>query len=76
MAIEDAVSLGIMLSKGVTSREVPQRLTLYNKARYDRATAIQDFSRIVGMDGVSSEGKEGDQLKIMSYYRELDGYIC
>ncbi|KAH8688648.1 hypothetical protein BGW36DRAFT_421245 [Talaromyces proteolyticus] len=50
MAIEDAVSLGVMLSKGVTSVEVPERLRLYNKARYGRATAIQNFSRIVGND--------------------------
>ncbi|KAL3457403.1 hypothetical protein BJX64DRAFT_18920 [Aspergillus heterothallicus] len=45
MAIEDAVSLGVMLSKGVRSEDVPERLKLYEKARRTRATTIQQMTR-------------------------------
>jgi 2-polyprenyl-6-methoxyphenol hydroxylase-like FAD-dependent oxidoreductase len=52
MAIEDAVSLGVMLPLGTTPNEIPERLKLYNEARYERASTIQNYSRIVGRDGV------------------------
>lgn len=45
MAIEDAVSLGVMLSSGVTPDEVPERLKLYQKARHERVTSIQNMTR-------------------------------
>jgi len=48
MAIEDAVSLAIMLPLGTTPDEVPERLELYNQARYERATTVQNNSRLVG----------------------------
>jgi 2-polyprenyl-6-methoxyphenol hydroxylase-like FAD-dependent oxidoreductase len=54
MAIEDAVSLSIMLDETVTPSEVPERLQLYNQARYERASAIQEYSRQVGGDGTDS----------------------
>ncbi|CRG82905.1 hypothetical protein PISL3812_00252 [Talaromyces islandicus] len=54
MAIEDAVSLSIMLDEAVTPAEVPERLQLYNRARYERASAIQEYSRQVGRDGADS----------------------
>ncbi len=48
MAIEDAVSLAIMLPLSTTPDEVPERLELYNQARYERATTVQSNSRLVG----------------------------
>ncbi|KAL2847477.1 hypothetical protein BJY01DRAFT_234284 [Aspergillus pseudoustus] len=45
MAIEDGISLGVMLPRGVRSEEVPERLRLYEKARRTRATAIQQMTR-------------------------------
>ena len=54
MALEDGVSLGVMLSQGVTADDVPKRLELYNKARYERASSIQQFSRLVGGDGTAA----------------------
>ncbi len=48
MAIEDAVSLAITLPLGTTPDEVPERLELYNQARYGRATTVQNNSRLVG----------------------------
>ncbi|KAL2815825.1 hypothetical protein BDW59DRAFT_176011 [Aspergillus cavernicola] len=45
MAIEDAISLGVMLSRGVRQEDVPERLKLYEKARLTRATTIQQLTR-------------------------------
>lgn len=50
MAIEDGASLAVMLPLGTRREEIPERLQLYNQARYDRAHMIQNFSRIVGQD--------------------------
>lgn len=45
MAIEDAVSLAAMLPRGVTVDEVPERLKVYEKARHERATTVQQMTR-------------------------------
>ncbi|KAL4905126.1 hypothetical protein BDW74DRAFT_185221 [Aspergillus multicolor] len=45
MAIEDAVSLGVMLHRGVTVEDIPARLQLYEIARRSRATTIQQLTR-------------------------------
>ncbi|KAL4892398.1 hypothetical protein BDV59DRAFT_193621 [Aspergillus ambiguus] len=45
MAIEDGVSLGVMLAGDVLPQEVPERLKLYEKARHPRATTIQQMTR-------------------------------
>ncbi|KAF9895078.1 hypothetical protein FE257_004707 [Aspergillus nanangensis] len=45
MAIEDAVSLGVMLSGAVSSGDVPGRLKLYERARHTRATTVQQMTR-------------------------------
>ena len=57
MAIEDAVSLATMLPRGTASSEVTARLGLYNQARYQRATTIQGYSRLVGSDGAAKPGQ-------------------
>ncbi|KAH8804405.1 putative salicylate hydroxylase [Xylogone sp. PMI_703] len=54
MAIEDAVSLGVMLPLGTKPEEISERLKLYNEARYKRATTVQNNSRIAGGDGTAS----------------------
>lgn len=53
MAIEDGVSLGVMFSKLSSVDDIPARLQLYNQARYERATLIQKYTRIVGGDGIN-----------------------
>lgn len=63
MAIEDAFSLGVMLPAGTTPDEVPERLKLYNKARYERASTIQNYSRIAGGDGVVKEDASAAKFK-------------
>lgn len=55
MAIEDGASLGVMLGEGASRENVPERLKLYNKARYQRATNIQQYSLEVGGDGTASK---------------------
>lgn len=45
MAIEDAVSLAIMLPRGVKKADVEERLKVYQIARHERATIIQDMTR-------------------------------
>lgn len=56
MAIEDAVSIAIMLDGTVTPDQVPERLQLYNQARYERGSTIQEFSRQVGEDSIKQPG--------------------
>lgn len=48
MAIEDGVSLGVMLSGNVQRHEVSERLALYEKARHHRATTVQEMTRKSG----------------------------
>lgn len=50
VAIEDAISLAVVLGPDVPLAEVTQRLKLYNDIRHERATRIQSFSRIIGED--------------------------
>lgn len=45
MAVEDAVSLAMMLPAGVERHEVPERLQVYEQARHQRATTIQEMTR-------------------------------
>lgn len=66
MAMEDAVSLGVMLSRGATAGEVPERLQLFNRARHERGTFIQKLSLIVGGDRVQ-DGKEKNELSVQKH---------
>ncbi|KAM5349873.1 hypothetical protein ACJ41O_006378 [Fusarium nematophilum] len=50
VAMEDAVSLAVVLQRGTTADEVPERLRLYEDIRYDRANKIQEHSRWAGKD--------------------------
>lgn len=49
-ALEDAATLSVVLPKGTAAKDVPERLKLYEKIRYDRAHNIQEFSRQAGRD--------------------------
>lgn len=48
MAIEDGICMAVMLPKGVRNGDVVDRLKLYEKARHERVTAIQEFTRESG----------------------------
>jgi hypothetical protein len=49
-AIEDAASLAVMLPKNTPLDQIPARLKLYEKCRMERASKIQEVSRISGKD--------------------------
>lgn len=55
VAIEDSVALSVVLPLGTTPEEVPERLQLWEKIRYDRASNIQEFSRQAGKDLVDNK---------------------
>ena len=50
MAMEDAVALGTVLEKGLAIEQVPERLRLYNRIRHERASRIQQYTRLAGLD--------------------------
>ncbi|KAK8126463.1 uncharacterized protein PG998_002222 [Apiospora kogelbergensis] len=62
-AMEDAAALAAVLPKGTTPDDVPERLRLYEKIRYERAHTIQEYSRQAGQDWV--DGKP--QIDMMKY---------
>jgi hypothetical protein len=66
MAIEDAVSLAVVLPLGTTPEEVPERLKLYEKIRYTRANKIQEYSRQAGED-FSNEKPKMDMMAYTFY---------
>ncbi|GCB27430.1 3-hydroxybenzoate 6-hydroxylase 1 [Aspergillus awamori] len=68
MAIEDGISLAIMLSGGVKKEEIPERLKLYEKARHERVTIIQEFTRESGRRHLPMQ----EAMSIMSYIYDYD----
>ncbi|KAM5345119.1 hypothetical protein ACJ41O_010981 [Fusarium nematophilum] len=50
IAIEDAASLCALLPLGTTAEDIPERLSLYEKLRDERAHKIQVFTRQAGTD--------------------------
>ncbi|TQB74994.1 hypothetical protein MPDQ_003790 [Monascus purpureus] len=50
VAIEDAASLAVVLPLGTPVKEIPERLLLYHQIRHERASRIQEFSRLIGQD--------------------------
>lgn len=57
-AIEDAASLAVMLPRDTPKAEIPERLKLYQKCRYERANTIQDMTRLAGRDAGDMQDKE------------------
>jgi 2-polyprenyl-6-methoxyphenol hydroxylase-like FAD-dependent oxidoreductase len=55
IAMEDAATLAVVLPIGTLPEEVPERLKLYEKIRYQRANAIQEFSRQAGKDWIDGK---------------------
>ncbi|KPM40651.1 hypothetical protein AK830_g5893 [Neonectria ditissima] len=62
-AMEDAAALAVVLPRGTAPEDVPERLKLYEKIRYERAHIIQNYSRQAGKDWI--DGKP--QIDMMSY---------
>jgi 2-polyprenyl-6-methoxyphenol hydroxylase-like FAD-dependent oxidoreductase len=64
-AIEDAASLAVVLPLGTPLSSIPSRLKLYEKCRYERASKIQEFSRLAGKD--AGDGPPVDANKFVAY---------
>lgn len=50
MAIEDAASIGQILAPDTPAAEIPDRLKLYERVRHERASWVQEQTRINGLD--------------------------
>ncbi|KAF8241731.1 FAD/NAD(P)-binding domain-containing protein [Wilcoxina mikolae CBS 423.85] len=49
-AVEDAAAMAVVLPLGTQPEEIHDRLTLYQRCRYERATNIQEWTRQEGED--------------------------
>jgi 2-polyprenyl-6-methoxyphenol hydroxylase-like FAD-dependent oxidoreductase len=67
VAIEDAASLAVVLPLGTTVEEIPERLQLYDEIRHERASRIQQYSRLAGRDRV--DGQETADSKCSTFIR-------
>ncbi|KAK8151552.1 hypothetical protein BC567DRAFT_268172 [Phyllosticta citribraziliensis] len=56
IAVEDAVSLGVLLPLGTAASDIPARLQLYQQCRKERAERVQENTRIRGRHPDGSEG--------------------
>lgn len=73
VAMEDATTLSVVLPLGTTPEEIPERLQLYERIRYERANNIQEYSREAGKDIV--DGKPTiDMMKYTAYNFGFDEY--
>ncbi|KAE8453258.1 hypothetical protein EG329_011325 [Mollisiaceae sp. DMI_Dod_QoI] len=73
VAMEDSMALSVVLPLGTTPEEIPERLQLYQKIRYDRANNIQEFSRQAGKDVM--DGKPAfDMMKYTAYNFGFDEF--
>jgi hypothetical protein len=61
--MEDAAALAVVFPDGTSSEEVTERLKLHENIRYERANAIQEFSRKARLDWI--DGKP--QVDIQKY---------
>lgn len=49
-AMEDAASLTVILSRGTSYAEIPERLRLYEECRMPRSEKLHSYSRLFGLD--------------------------
>jgi hypothetical protein len=64
-AIEDAASLAVMLPTHTPLDQIPARLKLYEKCRMERASRIQEVSRVSGRD--LGSGPPPDAARFTNY---------
>ena len=66
-AIEDGVSLGVLLERGLKPEEVPERLKLFEQIRKERAEHIQEITRLAGKDLKPGEKEPVNMMKFTAY---------
>ena len=64
--MEDAAALSVVLPRGTDPKEISERLKLYEEIRYERAHAIQNYSRIAGQDMVAGAPAIDSKLSLSS----------
>ena len=50
IAMEDSAALGVVLERGLDPAEIPERLTLFQNIRKERAEKLQQYTRLAGKD--------------------------
>ncbi|KAL9624332.1 MAG: hypothetical protein Q9160_001579 [Pyrenula sp. 1 TL-2023] len=65
-AIEDAISIAVMLGVDTKKQDIPARLKLYQQARKERAYTIQEYTRRAWSDPPNN-GTPFDRMKIRDY---------
>lgn len=61
--MEDAAALGALLPSNTRPEDIPSRLEMYMRCRYDRATMVQNYTRQVAavISGKSSNDIVSDR---------------
>jgi len=59
-----------MLPKDTPREEIPERLKLYEKCRYERANRIQEFTRLAGRDAAELQGKASVNSQCLIHIRQ------
>ncbi|KAG0129564.1 hypothetical protein HOY82DRAFT_487982 [Tuber indicum] len=62
-AIEDGVALAAVLPLGTKKEDVVDRLKLYQECRYERATRVQDVTRMLGLRPAERREKHNGKLR-------------
>ncbi|KAL5360649.1 hypothetical protein BJX96DRAFT_165316 [Aspergillus floccosus] len=75
MAVEDGLSLGAILSRGVKKSQIPERLRLFEKCRKPHVRKIQDATRQYGWEldfrkGVGKTWQLDEELMVVKRFFE------
>jgi len=73
-AIEDGVALAAVLPLGTKKEDVVDRLKLYQECRYERATRVQDVTRMLGLRPAERREKH-NALHFAEYNYNHDAYV-
>ncbi|KAI4727533.1 FAD/NAD(P)-binding domain-containing protein [Aureobasidium sp. EXF-10728] len=70
MAIEDAISVAVLLPLGTTKQQIPERLRLYEKCRKERNETVLMYTRMNGRDeGDDSVKRMTGELRATAYFQ-------
>lgn len=72
MAIEDAVSIGVLMPMGTLRQQIPERLRLYEKCRKERNETVLMYTRMNGRD----EGDDTVRRMTRKYSMSLPVSVC
>ncbi|CUS15817.1 unnamed protein product [Tuber aestivum] len=73
-AIEDGVALAAVLPLGTKKEDVADRLKLYQECRYERATRVQDVTRMLGISPAGNREKPTPG-QFAEYIYSHDAYV-